>query len=144
MSLWCFWWQDVFSSFALITILSKTSFCFRYRNNAQRRSKLIHDRPIKPLDLAVYWTEFVIRHKGAPHLRVAGVDLPWYKYLLLDVISFVILVSTTFIFIIYFIVRKICCARRKSRDKLKKNLWLWCQCYFIVIITIVTVLLQCL
>ncbi|XP_018579879.1 UDP-glucuronosyltransferase 1-8 [Anoplophora glabripennis] len=93
----------------------------QYRDNAKQRSILMHDRPMKPIDLAVYWTEFVIRHKGAPHLRVAGVDLPLYKYLLLDVISFIVLVSAAFIFLIYFIVKKICCGRRKSEDKLKKN-----------------------
>ncbi|KAJ8954693.1 hypothetical protein NQ318_011386 [Aromia moschata] len=34
----------------------------KYRETAVR----MHDRPVKPKDLAVYWTEFVIRHKGAP------------------------------------------------------------------------------
>lgn len=81
----------------------------------------MHDRPMKPMDLAVYWTEFVIRHRGAPHLRVAGLDLPWYKYLLIDVISFVVVFSISSIFVICFIIRKICCARKKSGDKLKKN-----------------------
>jgi glucuronosyltransferase len=35
----------------------------------------------------VYWTEYVIRHKGAPHLRSAVLDLAWYQYFLLDVIT---------------------------------------------------------
>jgi glucuronosyltransferase len=33
------------------------------------------DRLMKPLDSAIYWIEHVIRHKGAPHLRSAGLDL---------------------------------------------------------------------
>ncbi|KAJ8918829.1 hypothetical protein NQ315_011115 [Exocentrus adspersus] len=93
----------------------------KYRENVKRRSRLMHDRPVKPMDLAVYWTEFVIRHKGAPHLKVAGVDLPLYKYLLLDVISFVILVMISFILILLFLVRKICCSRKNAADKLKQN-----------------------
>ena len=40
------------------------------------------------LDNAVYWVEYVLRHNGAPHLRSAAVNLPWYQLLLLDVISF--------------------------------------------------------
>ncbi|KAJ8980274.1 hypothetical protein NQ317_005132 [Molorchus minor] len=55
----------------------------KYSENAKRRSKLLHDRPVKPKDLAVYWTEYIIRHNGAPHLRVAALDLPLYKYLFL-------------------------------------------------------------
>jgi glucuronosyltransferase len=39
------------------------------------------------LEQAVYWTEYVIRHKGAPHLRSAVLDLAWYQYYLLDVIA---------------------------------------------------------
>jgi glucuronosyltransferase len=35
----------------------------------------------------VFWTEYVIRHKGAPHMRSAALDLAWYQYFLLDVIA---------------------------------------------------------
>ncbi|KAJ8918827.1 hypothetical protein NQ315_011113 [Exocentrus adspersus] len=95
----------------------------QYRENARRRSKLMHDRPVKPLDLAIYWTEFVIRHRGAPHLKVAGADLPLYKYLLLDVISFVILISISSVIVVCFVIKKICSkvCFRKNTKKLKKN-----------------------
>ena len=59
-------------------------FC-RYRENAVRISRAFNDRPLSPLDTAIFWTEYVIRHAGAPHLRTAAVELAWYQYLLLDV-----------------------------------------------------------
>ncbi|RZB40113.1 2-hydroxyacylsphingosine 1-beta-galactosyltransferase-like, partial [Asbolus verrucosus] len=59
----------------------------KYKSNAKARSNIFHDRLVSPMDTAIYWVEYVIRHKGAPHLRVAALDLPWYKYHLLDVIS---------------------------------------------------------
>ncbi|XP_049943024.1 UDP-glycosyltransferase UGT5-like isoform X3 [Schistocerca serialis cubense] len=62
----------------------------RYRGNARRLSRIFHDRPVKPLDQAVYWTEYVIRHQGAPHLRSAALDLAWYQYLLLDVVTMLV------------------------------------------------------
>ncbi|KAJ8954688.1 hypothetical protein NQ318_011380 [Aromia moschata] len=68
----------------------------RYSENVKRRSKLMHDRPVNPKDLIVFWTEFVIRHQGAPHLRVAALDIPWYRYLLLDVIAFLAVSSFLF------------------------------------------------
>jgi glucuronosyltransferase len=51
----------------------------------KRLSAVVKDQPQTPLERAVYWTEYVIRHKGAPHLRSAAADLSWYQYLLLDV-----------------------------------------------------------
>jgi glucuronosyltransferase len=51
----------------------------------KRLSAVLNDQPQTPLERAVYWTEYVITHKGAPHLRSAATDLSWYQYLLLDV-----------------------------------------------------------
>ncbi|KAJ8928782.1 hypothetical protein NQ314_018640 [Rhamnusium bicolor] len=93
----------------------------RYHINAKKRSILMHDRPVKPLDLAVFWTEFVIRHKGAPHLRVAALDLAWYQYLLLDILFLVAFVSISLIIILHVIVKKIFCASKRNTEKMKKN-----------------------
>ncbi|XP_073825560.1 UDP-glucosyltransferase 2-like [Musca autumnalis] len=41
----------------------------RYLEKAQEISRIYHDQPVKPLDLAVFWTEYVLRHRGAPHLQ---------------------------------------------------------------------------
>ncbi|KAM7361147.1 UDP-glycosyltransferase UGT5-like [Cochliomyia hominivorax] len=41
----------------------------KYSKNAKTISRIYHDQPVKPLDLAVYWTEYVLRHNGAVHLQ---------------------------------------------------------------------------
>ncbi|CAG0884298.1 unnamed protein product [Cyprideis torosa] len=41
------------------------------------RSLILRDQPETPLDRAAFWTEFVIKHRGAPHLRSAGGYLTW-------------------------------------------------------------------
>jgi glucuronosyltransferase len=61
--------------------------CNSYREIAQRLSRIFRDQPFTPLEQSVYWTEYVIQHKGAPHLRSTVLDLAWYKYFLLDVIA---------------------------------------------------------
>jgi glucuronosyltransferase len=53
----------------------------------QQLSALFRDQPETPLQQAVYWTEYVLRHKGAHHMRSAALDLAWYQYFLLDVIG---------------------------------------------------------
>ncbi|XP_044263532.1 UDP-glycosyltransferase UGT5-like [Tribolium madens] len=83
----------------LTTSINKILNNKRYKENVQMRSKLFHDQIVSPLDAAIYWIEYVIRHGGAPHLRVAALDLPWYKYLLIDVVAVIASAIITLIFI---------------------------------------------
>ncbi|RZC41856.1 UDPGT and/or Glyco tran 28 C domain containing protein [Asbolus verrucosus] len=95
----------------------------KYSNNARIKSKIFHDRQVTPKETATYWVDYVIRHKGAPHLRVTAVDLPWYKYYLLDIIVFMALIILILSFISYLILRKIFCILRsmKKENKMQKN-----------------------
>lgn len=51
-----------------------------YKSSMQRLSALHRDRPVTPLSTAVFWVEFVMRHGGARHLRLASHDLNWFQY----------------------------------------------------------------
>ena len=75
-------------------------FSFSYKENVMRLSAIQHDQPMKPLDRAVFWIEFVMRHKGAKHLRPAIHDLTWFQYHSLDVIGFLLACVATAIFVI--------------------------------------------
>jgi len=55
----------------------------------------------------VYWTEYVIRHKGAPHLRSAVLDLAWYQYFLLDVIAVLALAIVSILLILLLVLKVI-------------------------------------
>jgi glucuronosyltransferase len=68
----------------------------------------------------------VIRHKGAPHLRSAALDLAWYQYFLLDVIAVLALAVGSVVLIIFLtlrtILRKIRGGGRSQKDdKLLRN-----------------------
>ncbi|XP_019571216.2 UDP-glucuronosyltransferase 2B31 [Rhinolophus sinicus] len=71
-----------------------------YKENAMKLSRIHHDQPMKPLDKAIFWIEFVMRHKGAKHLRPASYDLNWFQYHSLDVIGFLLACVATAIFVI--------------------------------------------
>uniref|UniRef100_A0A8C5YAY9 glucuronosyltransferase n=1 Tax=Microcebus murinus TaxID=30608 RepID=A0A8C5YAY9_MICMU len=71
-----------------------------YKKNIMTLSRIHHDQPMKPLDRAVFWVEFVMRHKGAKHLRVAAHDLTWFQYHSLDVLGFLLACVATAIFVI--------------------------------------------
>ncbi|KAI5706750.1 hypothetical protein M8J75_010991 [Diaphorina citri] len=61
----------------------------RYKASALAASRRFKDRPDSPLNTAIWWVEYVLRHHGAPHLRSAYDDLSWAEFLLLDVLAFV-------------------------------------------------------
>nr|XP_010592467.1 UDP-glucuronosyltransferase 2B31-like isoform X5 [Loxodonta africana] len=85
---------------ALKTVINDPS----YKENAMRLSAIHHDQPVKALDRAVFWIEFVMRHKGAKHLRPAALSLTWYQYHSLDVIGFLL----ACVAIVSFLVLKCC------------------------------------
>lgn len=71
----------------------------RYKERVEKLSALHKDRLIDPLDLSVYWTEFVMKHKGAKHLKSAARDLNWIQYHCLDVIALLITVLLLFVIV---------------------------------------------
>ncbi|KFP61950.1 UDP-glucuronosyltransferase 1-1, partial [Cariama cristata] len=97
----------------------------KYKENIKRLSELHLDRPIHPLDLAVHWVEFVMRHKGAPHLRPAAHDLNWIQYHSLDVIAFLLAVVLLSLFIslkcCLFCCRRCCCKKGRTRKPTKSK-----------------------
>ncbi|XP_056324441.1 UDP-glucuronosyltransferase 1A1-like isoform X3 [Danio aesculapii] len=100
---------------ALNNVINNSS----YKQKMQKLSAIHNDRPIQPLDLAVFWTEFVMRHKGADHLRPAAHELNWLQYHSLDVIGFLLLI----VLIVTLAMLKCCslCWRRCFRKTQKRK-----------------------
>ncbi|XP_077300072.1 UDP-glucosyltransferase 2-like isoform X4 [Arctopsyche grandis] len=92
-----------------------------YRENISKLSNLLTDQPQTSMERAVWWTEYVLRHKGAKHLRAPGTKVPAYQYFLLDIIAFVLVCAVVAIYIIV----KISCEIHKrfirKPDKPKKS-----------------------
>lgn len=51
---------------------------------------MIHDAPMNPVDTAVFWIEYTIRHNGTKELRYKGLKIPMWQYYLLDVFAITI------------------------------------------------------
>ncbi|XP_062405124.1 UDP-glucuronosyltransferase 2B31-like [Sardina pilchardus] len=79
-----------------------------YRENMQRLSRLHRDQPMQPLDRAMFWIEFVMRHKGAAHLRTESYNMPWYSYHSVDVVVFLLAVVISVVVISCVVIRYTC------------------------------------
>lgn len=73
-----------------------------YAENAKKLDELMKDQPQDGLEKAIWWIEYVIRHKGAKHLRSTAVDLPWWKYLMLDIFAFISAIFLAIVLILYY------------------------------------------
>ncbi|XP_050344511.1 UDP-glycosyltransferase UGT5-like [Nymphalis io] len=81
----------------------------RWQQRAKLVSRMWHDRPMSPLESAIYWIEYVARYNGTPNLVAASADVPWYQQLQLDVLAFVGLVIYILLYVVYKILSVCCC-----------------------------------
>ncbi|XP_052743558.1 UDP-glycosyltransferase UGT5-like [Bicyclus anynana] len=101
--------EEIFRD-AIVTVISDKS----YRENIIRMRNIVRDEPQTPLERAVWWTEYVLRHGGAKHLRAAGANISWTQYLeiqliviVLPVLLFVILLFLWVLKFLKYFVREI-------------------------------------
>ncbi|KAL9965233.1 hypothetical protein ACROYT_G029004 [Oculina patagonica] len=95
---------------AISRVLTEPSF----RKNATRVSALIKDQRRTPLELTGDWIEFVLRHNGAPHLRVQAFNMPWYQEHLIDVALFIFSIFTCTLLLLTLCCRCLCKVCRKG------------------------------
>ena len=60
-----------------------------YSDNIKLGSQVFHDRPLTPLERTMYWIEHILKY-GGKHLHSHALEMPWYQYLMLDILAFVI------------------------------------------------------
>jgi len=112
-------WEELTSE-ALVTMIMELVRNPSYRAKAQSISSAFRDQLMSPTDRAVYWTEYIIRHEGAPHLRSPEKDLTWIQLLHLDIIA---LVHVTVI-LSFKIIKKLlslCCGKKDVSAKKKRE-----------------------
>ncbi|XP_038217981.1 UDP-glycosyltransferase UGT5-like isoform X2 [Zerene cesonia] len=90
---------------AIKTVINDKS----YRENIIRLRSIMKDQPQSALDRAVWWTEYVLRHGGAKHLRAQGANKTWAEYydieFILKLASLVISVVAVSVYFLYFLLR---------------------------------------
>lgn len=85
-----------------------------YKHNVQKLKELVNDQPMTSREKAVWWTEYIIRHKGAKHLQYPGRTVPFYQRYCLDFIS-IGLGFTGLLFTFINVVLRKCFSIKKSK-----------------------------
>ncbi|KAJ8708418.1 hypothetical protein PYW07_010543 [Mythimna separata] len=95
-----------------------------YRQNLKTLHSVMRDQPQPPLERAVWWTEHVLRHGGARHLRAPAANMSWSQYLELELVFILLLgflvALTIFVLIIHYIY-KITLANTSIGLKIKRS-----------------------
>ncbi|XP_022181877.1 UDP-glucuronosyltransferase 2C1-like isoform X2 [Myzus persicae] len=88
---------------AIKEVLSNPTF----KNNVEIQSRIYRDQPMKPLERAIYWVEYVIRNGGAGHLKSDSVGLNDVQYFLFDIVFILLIPIVCIVWSCYLFVAKI-------------------------------------
>ncbi|XP_045540081.1 UDP-glucuronosyltransferase 1A5 [Papilio machaon] len=77
-----------------------------YKDNVARLRSLMQDQAQPPIERAMWWINYVLRHGGAKHLKSPSSNLSWTEYyeielVIIVVLSFVITITLLSILIRY-------------------------------------------
>lgn len=116
-------WAEVLPSSDLTeaklkTVLEKMFATKKYAEAVQKLSSLFKDKPMTAVDSAIFWIEYVIRHRGAEHMQYPGVDLNFIQSNSLDVFGFLLAVLYILVKVVKFGFRKVrglCCRTSKAK-----------------------------
>ncbi|XP_062922146.1 UDP-glucuronosyltransferase 2C1-like [Mobula hypostoma] len=88
-----------------------------YRDNMKKLSALHRDQPESPMERAIFWIEYVARHKGAGHLQSESYQLPWYTYYCVDVMVFLLSMFFMLTLLVVVALKKLFCITYRRKQK---------------------------
>ncbi|XP_063705049.1 UDP-glycosyltransferase UGT5-like [Culicoides brevitarsis] len=89
----------------------------RYQIKSKEVARRFRDRPSNALQTAIYWIEYVVRHKGAKFMQSSALKLNNLQYYNLDVYGLMAFVVFLVLYLPYKLVKCICCRRKTGKSK---------------------------
>ncbi|CAH1164481.1 unnamed protein product [Phaedon cochleariae] len=90
-----------------------------YKQKISDARLILVDQPIRGVPKAVWWIEYIIRHKGARHMRSPAADMSYFEYFMMDVFLFLFV---CFFVIVYTVIKMLRILRTLFRSqKVKVN-----------------------
>lgn len=63
-----------------------------YLERAKELERIWKDRPMSPMDTAIFWLEYMIRNKGAEYMKNPARNMNWFAYTMLDIYAFILVI----------------------------------------------------
>lgn len=82
-------------------------FVFRYKQAISVLNSAVFDPMVSDPDNAVWWTEYLLRHRNIRLLRSPAVGVSFFKYYLLDVVCYLFLITFVTLLGAYIIIQAI-------------------------------------
>ncbi|XP_058826486.1 UDP-glucosyltransferase 2-like isoform X2 [Topomyia yanbarensis] len=79
----------------------------KYKRNIERLGKLVRDQPMRPVEKAIWWTEYVIRHQGASHYRYKAAQMPVWQYHYYDVMATLLAATLSVLAVAIYAIRQL-------------------------------------
>jgi len=106
-------------NFTAIEIVIKVQMLIEnpiYHVNVRKASELMKSQsPLMPKELAMYWIEQVLKHKGLKHLQSEARMFNFFKLYLIDIISIMFIILLIYILLIQYHIIKGWLLRKQKR-----------------------------
>ncbi|XP_071879136.1 UDP-glycosyltransferase UGT5-like [Bombus fervidus] len=79
----------------------------QYKERILYIRNVVQDIPYDQVENLAWWTEYVVRTKGAPHLRSSLAFQPWYQRCDMDIVAFLTITSFLIVFTTFRLIAKI-------------------------------------
>ncbi|TDG48482.1 hypothetical protein AWZ03_005026 [Drosophila navojoa] len=101
----------------LVSAIREVAENKKYAQAMKVRSQRLRDNPVPPLELAVWWVEYLLRHPDPAHLHSTAKELNYFQSHSLDVIAFLVLIL---ILLVYFL-QSLCNNRSRTRRHSRRH-----------------------
>ncbi|KAJ8720262.1 hypothetical protein PYW07_012305 [Mythimna separata] len=94
----------------------------KFQQRVKEVSRAYHDRPMSPMDTAIYWTEYAAKHSNF-NFRTPAADVPFYQFINLDVALVLIAMFSIYVVLVSALIKKCCCSKKvvKTTGKTEKK-----------------------
>ena len=89
----------------------------KYSSRAQELGSLLLDEINQPLERAIWWIEYVIRHPKTSHFKPHSHRLTWIQFHLIDIYAFLALTCGVIVYIVKIILGYCCCCSKAKKSK---------------------------
>ncbi|XP_063840845.1 UDP-glycosyltransferase UGT5-like isoform X2 [Scylla paramamosain] len=113
-------WEELTAD-SIVDALTDIVSSPRYKDKVAAMSASLRDQLTTPQERAVFWTEYVIRHRGAPQLRCPAAQLSWVEFLMLDVVGLLLLALLLLLFLVRQLLRGVSAALLGGGGKKKRD-----------------------